>query len=282
VVFLLSLGSALGYAVAAVLQQRSAATESARDSMSPRLVLRLLQRPLWLLGGTIDLGAFGLQALALRHGPLVLVQLLLVSGLLFALSLSALSSEGRLRSREWLAALALSAGLTALVLVTSHERGRTDAPLWGWVVTGGVVLALATTALGLARGPFERYRPALLGGAGAMLYALTAAFTKTLSALTEHGLARAFSAWQLYALVVLCVLAAIAVQSAFQAGPLKASMPSLIAIEPMVSIAIGVLLFHEHLVTHLTQVPVVMLAFVAVAVGIVVLARSPLVAAVPS
>jgi len=277
-VVLLSLGSAFGYALAAVLQQRSAAAEPVRHSMSPRLVLRLLQRPLWLVGAVVDLGAFGLQALALRHGSLVLVQLLLVSGLLFAFALSAASSRSRLRPHEWLAATVLSAGLAAFVLVASHDRGQTDAPLWKWTVTGGFVLAMSATAVVLARGRLERHEPALLAAAGATIYALTAALTKTLSALTEKGIGRALSAWQLYVLVALCLLAAVTVQSAFQAGSLKASMPTLIAVEPVVSSVVGVFLFHEHLVTGLVQLPALALALAGVAAGIAVLARSPLVA----
>ena len=41
--------------------------------------------------------------------------------------------------------------------------------------------------------------------------------------------------------------AVLLVQGAYQAGPLTASLPFLSVVEPTVGVAIGVLLFHEHI-----------------------------------
>ena len=57
--------------------------------MRPGLLWRLIQRPMWLLGTLADWSGFGLQAIALGLGSLIVVQPLLCTGLLFALPLGA-------------------------------------------------------------------------------------------------------------------------------------------------------------------------------------------------
>ena len=53
---------------------------------------------MWLFGIALDVGAYFLEALALANGSIVLVQTLLVSGLLFALPLSAIGRDRPTRS----------------------------------------------------------------------------------------------------------------------------------------------------------------------------------------
>ena len=57
--------------------------------MRPSLLLRLVRRPMWLAGTAADWSGFGLQALALGMGSILVVQPLLCTGLLFALPIGA-------------------------------------------------------------------------------------------------------------------------------------------------------------------------------------------------
>src|SRR5207248_4278792 len=131
-----ALGSALCYAVASVLQQRAAAAEPFDEAPKPALLLRLVRQPLWLAGLATDGLAYLLQFVALGHGSIVLVQLLLVSGLLFALPLGALIARCPISRSDVLAGGLVVVGLATFLTVAAPARGRADAPTATWVAVG--------------------------------------------------------------------------------------------------------------------------------------------------
>ena len=67
-------------------------------------------------------------------------------------------------------------------------------------------------------------------------------------------------------------------QSAFQAGPLPASLPVMDAVEPTVAVCIGVFAFNEQLGSSPLAIAIQVAGVCALVVGIVVLDRSPLIA----
>src|SRR5579875_63469 len=99
VVTVAALGAALLFALASVLQHRSAERESEEATFRVHHMGRLVLRPVWLAGILADAGGYVLQFIALRQGTLVVVQVLLVSGLLFALPLAA--AFNRRRPTPW-------------------------------------------------------------------------------------------------------------------------------------------------------------------------------------
>ena len=66
-------------------------------------------------------------------------------------------------------------------------------------------------------------------------------------------------------------------QSAFQAGPLQASLPVLTITEPLVASVIGLAAFHEHVAMHGVRGVAEGASVLVLAAGVVFLARSPLV-----
>ena len=74
-----ALAAAVCFAFASAVQQRAAKQEKAHRTFDPRLLLRLLHRPMWIASWAPDAAGSVLQALALRFGPLSLVQPILVS-----------------------------------------------------------------------------------------------------------------------------------------------------------------------------------------------------------
>ena len=133
--------------------------------------------------------------------------------------------------------------------------------------------------LAMAQDDARPHRPAWLAAAGGVLYACTAVLTKPATQAFTAGPARLAQTWQLYALLTLSLVAATAIQTAFQVGTIAASLPTLTAIEPVAGVALGIGVLGEHLTTGLGSVPPLGLAIFAMLAGIVVLARSPLVAA---
>ena len=69
-------------------------------------------------------------------------------------------------------------------------------------------------------------------------------------------------------------------QNAFQAGPVTASQATLVIVDPLASIAIGIGLFGDRVATQGVRGPGEALALVVLFLGVFSLARSPLVATV--
>jgi O-antigen ligase len=68
------------------------------------------------------------------------------------------------------------------------------------------------------------------------------------------------------------------IQSSLHAGPITASQATLTIVDPVVSVVIGIWLFHDRLRTGGWRVPVEIVAIGVVIAGVVFLSRSPLVA----
>ena len=246
-VVVLALGSALCYAMATVLQQRGAQRTAATEPLRPRLLLQLLKVPAWRVGIAANLAAYGLQFLALRHGSLVLVQPLLVSGLLLALLLNELLSPGTLGRRDLLAAVAIAVGLSLFLVAASPDRGSVTAPPAAWARLAAAVGLAVVALVWAAFRSREHRRASLLAAAAGVLFAVTAALTKATGDVVGGGWHDLLTRWPPYALVAVGLAAVLLVQGAYQAGPLTASLPFLSVVEPTVGVAIGVLLFHEHI-----------------------------------
>ncbi len=273
-----ALAAALFYAVASVLQHRTARAEPPAASMRVGLLVGLLARPLWVAGILIDVAAYVLQFIALGHGALVLVQPLLVSGLLFALPVGAALSHRRLTGLEWLGSAAVVVGLAGFLVVASPAPGRHGAPTFTWLVTLLVTLVPAAVLVAAAPARQGVGRATMLSAAAGVLYGLTAALTKVTARLLEQGVSHLLTSWKPYALVACGVAGLLAGQSAFQAGPLRVSLPMLTVVDPVVSIAIGAFALQEHVATAGADPVLEVLGLAVMGVGTFLLARSPLVA----
>lgn len=262
------------YALASVLQQRGASRQPADQSLKLGLLARLARKPGWMLGLACDGFGFVFQFIALGHGPLVVVQPLLVCGLLFALPVGAALDHRRLRPSDWLAALAVCAGLATFLTVAQPAAGRSDVRLFVWVLLLGsdVLVTGILVAATLGRGP--RVRSVLLSGAAGVIYGAAAALTKTSFHLLDHGVLRALGHWQPYVLVGVGVVGMVLAQSAFQAGSLDVSLPTMSVVDPVASVLIGAFAFDESMSSHPMALAAETAALVVMAVGTFVLARA--------
>lgn len=243
-----ALAAAACFAAASVLQQVAAEAVPAAHALRPRLLVQLFRSPRWLLGKAFDFVALVFQGIALLHGTLLLVQPVLAVGLLLALPASARLARRRLSRRDHLAALACTAGLAVLVVVT-HSAGGADRPaLHDWALPAVLAVTLAGALVVASLRRPGSGRGLWLGTSGGIAYGLSGALLKaTVDILGTAGLRRMLLSWEPYALVLVVVAAAIVVQSAFQAGPLHASLPALTAVEPVVGTFFAVTTFEERL-----------------------------------
>jgi drug/metabolite transporter (DMT)-like permease len=251
----LSVGAALAFAVSTNLKHASAAQLPPVPRVNPRsvgrFVLGMASHPLWLLGMLADGMGLALQVLALHVGALAVVQPLLVSGLIFSVVLRQFSAvRPRWSDLSWSAVLV--AALVGFLFVAGTASGATsphETPdRLPAVVAALAGLVVALVSIWVAR----RLQPAatsaaLLGIAVGLIYAADAALLKSATDQAVRGPAALFGSWPIYAVVVVGGLGLLLCQLAYQAGPLTASQPTITAVDPLASVAIGVLVFDEHL-----------------------------------
>lgn len=274
-----ALGAAVLFGVASAFQHRSATQQSHEHALRVSLLLKLAAQPIWVAGVIADLAAYILQFVALSRGSLVFVQPLLVCGLLFALPLSAAIHHHRLGRLEWAGVVATVVGLSLFLVSADPESGRPQASAAAWtiVLAATLVPAAICLVLGWARpGPSIR-RAVFLSIATGVAYGLTAALTKATASLLNQGIVHVLTGWQPYALIVVGAASLLTAQSAFQAGPLRASLPIISVLDPVVSILIGALAFGEGIANHGLRPGLEVLGLILLSGGILWLTRSPLV-----
>lgn len=268
-----ALGSALLYAAASVVQQRSAAAQGHEHSLRIGLLTRLLANPAWVLGIVADVGAYGLQFVALWKGALVVVQPLLVCGLLFALPLGAWWAGNRLSAKDWMSALGVCAGLGVFLVVADPGAGRDNTTPVAWAIILGAGLLGALGLAGAGRRRKGRHRAVFLSAGAGLVYGVAAALTKTTASLLANGIIPLLIHWQPYALVVAGAGGLLLGQSAFQAGALDSSLPTMSVVDPVASILIGAFAFGEQIRTGVVASTTEVLAVAGMVVGIWLLAR---------
>jgi drug/metabolite transporter (DMT)-like permease len=276
----LALGAALAYAAASVLQQREAEADVGGQQGGAvgggiRLVLRLARRPIWLAGLGADALGYGLQAVALGVGELLVVQPVLTSGILFALPAGAWWSGRRLGRRDFAWAFVLAVALTAFLLLAGTDGGDDFASTRAWLVCAAVAAPVLAVALVAGARTHGTPRAVLFAFATGALFGITAALTKASVVLVEdHGFG-ALAHWEPYALAVLGALGFVVNQRAFQAGSLTASLPTLTVVEPIVAAVIGVTMLHETVPTEgALEWTGVVVSVIAMVAATVVLSRS--------
>jgi drug/metabolite transporter (DMT)-like permease len=242
--------SALTNACSAVLQRLAVVDRTSRAQPAWRTAIDLVRQPVWLLGALFLVGTFAFQALALYFGPLSVVQPVLVLELIFTLGLRVFVLHDGIAARTWSAALMICAGLAAFLIVASPTEGThvPDARQWIQAVsTRGLIVVVL---LLLSRYGSPARRAALFGAATAVVWSVDAAFVKqTVDVLAHAGPLGLLTAWPFYAMIATGVLGTALLQGAYAVGPLAASQATLLIVDPLVSIALGIELFHEQLST---------------------------------
>jgi len=281
VTIVLALLAAFVFATGVVLQQHVAWQEPQEHAAKPRLLWRLARRPLWLLGMGADVIAFGLQAVALHRGSLVVVQPLLTTSLLFTLFLTSITTQRPIVLRQWAAVALVLTGLGVFLAdaAPTTPSGAGTAGSAAWLLCTGAVLAVTAMAVSAGLRHTGTARAALFGVAAGMADAFMATLAKAFSDSFDHGVGRVFATWTPYAVVGAGLISLTLISTAYQAGHPTVSLPVITVVDPVVSCLIGLTLYGERLTLGGLRAPLLPLALVAMGIGLVMLGRDDRVAA---
>jgi len=240
--------AAVCFGVASVLQHNGALRARRRSLLHPALMLELARKRGWLLGVGAQGAGVTLHLVAVNLGALSVVQPVLTVGLVVALALQRLS--GRVVSPPAM----LSAGLVvlglAVFLAVPPEQTAAPVDAEGWAP--GLLLAGVAFAVALGAGFLLRAtaRCVCLGASAGVLMATSAALGKAWGAvLGGNGLVGLVGSWQFWAALGCGAGGTLLSQAAFQSGPLGGSLAAMMAIDPVVGVGLGVVVFGEPFAT---------------------------------
>lgn len=275
-VYVFGLSAACLLGVGFVLQQHAAERAPAGEVLHFRLLWDLAHSGLWLGGIASMVAGQLLGAVALGMGDVSLVEPLLVTNLLFAFALARRLSGQRLGASGWAGVVLLGGGVATFTLAGRPSAGGTDVgALRQWAVIG-VILGISLALVGVARHLPLFEEPPLLATAAGLMYGLQDALTRvSTDVLGNEGVIALLVRWEPYALVALAVTGLMLVQSAFEAGPLRMSLPALTAAEPLAGIACGIGFLGDRVRTDVAALTAEATGLVAIIAGVFVLARHP-------
>ncbi len=240
--------AAIFMAVGIVVRQRATLDVPPEKGVSTVMLRTLLRRRVWWAGTGAAVAGFFFQALALGYGSLLLVQPVLVSALLFALPLSARMAGRRVKRAEWLWALVLTASLTVFVALAKTSAGDYDIPVALTVIVVAVCVGVVLACVLIAMRATNWRRAVMLAAAVGVLFGLVAVLTKiVMHMLTEGRVYSAVTTPALYLVVALGVAATLLQQSAFHAGSLQTSVPTMLVLEPVIAVVLGAIVLNEHM-----------------------------------
>jgi drug/metabolite transporter (DMT)-like permease len=278
---LAALAGACVYGVTGILQQRNAHQVKGDPTDQAGLIKGLIHRPAWVLSTIGSIVGFGLQGVALGTGPIVMVQPLLVTGILFGAVTGFIVRRQRV---DWafMGCLFLTAGGLAVFLVVARPTKGNASLTVGEALPLGIgllVLLVASVALGLRTKGLSRSLSFAL--AAGLVYGATAAVAKVTIAQFSHGFLATVLHWSFWALVVLGPLGFLLNQNAFREGKLASPALAVITVvDPLVGIAIGLLWLNERIATSPGAIAGEVLGLIAMAGGVWLVAhRAPRVAA---
>jgi hypothetical protein len=270
----LALCAALASAIGNVIRQRSAQEVTDKPVGHLALFGMLLRDRRWWLGGVGDIGSYCFLAWALDDGSVLLVMSLQVTALLFALPIYTRLGRHRISRLEWTWAVLLAVALALVIAVGQPVGGHERASSQTWLV---VALAmgppLALCLLGARIWSDRPVAAVLLAAVAGSLLAVFAVLMKGIVDMIEHDAGRLWHTPELYAWLFAGVAGMIYHQSAYRAGALTASFPTIIVAKPMVGGVLGLTVLEETVNADGTGWFVLAVAVVVVIVATVGLAR---------
>ncbi|MHA7650507.1 DMT family transporter [Mycobacterium sp. ML4] len=268
--------AALASATGDVIRQRSAHEITDEEEVGHLKLFRMsLRDAKWWTGGGCAVLNYSLQAMALVWASVMLVTALQVTALLFALPIYARLAHHRIKRSEWLWASVLAASLAVVIIVGDPAAGHDRAPLGTWLIVatvmGPILVSCVIAAKVWSGRPQAAVLLALVAGSSLALFAV---LTKgVVDVLHHHGLLAAVSAPEFVPWLVMMLCGMIFQQSAFRAGSLTASLPTMTVAKPVVAAVLGVLVLGETLDADGPEGIVLAIAAAVVIAATVALAR---------
>jgi drug/metabolite transporter (DMT)-like permease len=243
--------------------------------------------PQWLWGCALLLGGLVCQGLALSLAPISVVQPIFASGIVLLLVLSHFVLHDRLQKVEW---TALAVIVTALVLLGLSVDTRVDHAGGPANLVYLLFAAIPTAAIGLVVFEvadrmhtsglrFKHLRGPLFGVAAGLLYGVAGLCLKSAATFVQRwgllgSVPHLLASPEVYLLAVSIAMGLVLFQTGLQRCSAAVVSPVNIVTSTSYVIAVGTVLFNEHLPTSPGPLALRIAGFAGVVAGLVALAAT--------
>lgn len=219
--------------------------ESAGAGLSIKHVIRLFQRPSWVIG-TLFLGlATVFQIWALALSPLIVVQPIGVVALVLTAVLNSRFSGVRLGPSALIAIAMCVSGIVVFVTIAAFnavDKPVTDTKLLTILITFAIVFLITLVLFLMLR----KRAIALLYIVGAgVLYGFVATLAKTVISRFQQGEVEWITWLCVAALILGTVMGMQFLQNAYSSGPPDLVVAGLTVVDPLVAVLIGIIVLGE-------------------------------------
>jgi hypothetical protein len=244
-----------------------------KAGLSVRQLTRLLSRPAWVIG-TVMLGlAVVLQLTSLGLAPLIVVQPLGAIALVITAVVNSRHSKVKLDVKS-IRAIAMCVGGVGLFVTiaafTATERPINERQLLVILITLGTIVVLLAVAFALLRKKFRAIFYILAAG---VLYGFVATLAKVVLNRIQTGNFEALTVICIVALLAATALGAYFVQTAYSVGSPDLVIAGLTVVDPLVAVAIGILVLGEASAAPPLAVVAFVLSGIIAVVGVFQLAK---------
>ena len=273
----LTLVAAFFFGLSSVMEQRSTKQVPQRGALSPRLLVDLARRALWVAAIGVNIVGSVLQVVALHFGALAVVQPIVASDVLFAVLISLLAWR---RRPDWVmlaGVICCAAGIVGFLAVAHPSGGRKTVTFMATLPLVVALAAVLACCLAAARWGPRRIRPMWLALACGVDFGVTAFLLKVVPDTWPEGFGDPLRQWPLYLLLIVGPIGFLLNQDAFQAGRLIAPVLAIITtVDPLVSICIAHFWLKEKVASAPGDIAAEVISLAVMAGGIVALAhRAP-------
>lgn len=247
--------------------------ESAGSGLSFKQILRLFQRPSWVIGTSFLGAATVFQVWSLGLSPLIVVQPIGVVALVITAFLNSKYSGVKLGVPALISIAMCVGGIVVFVTIAAFNAVNapvTDGKLATILVTFGAVFAIILIGF-----LFLRKRAVALFyivGAG-VLYGFVATFAKTVISRFQQGDIEWITWASVAALIVGAIVGMQFLQNAYSSGPPDLVVAGLTVVDPLVAVLIGIIVLGEAAYSPWWAVPVYIASASVAIVGVYGLAR---------
>jgi uncharacterized membrane protein len=266
---LAALTAATLYAAGVALQSLDARESHSDDALRPALLLGLVRRPRWLLGGVVSFLGWPLQAFALAQAPLAVVQPALAFNLVVLFAIARRFTPDPVTRADVAGALAITAGVVALSLAAPHRGGDHGART---LLLVGVLVILSALPL-ILRGHMLR-AGILLPAAAGVAFTLLAIATRLADDTFTGNRLLAGVCWLAVAGAA-AYAATVCEMSAMRTRSATFVVPMTVSVESVLPIVVGPLALSERLPASPGLRLVLGLGLALIVAGVTLLGRAP-------
>lgn len=257
-----------------VVKVESHTVDSLGKGLNGKQLALLLARPSWVIGSVMLGLAIVFQLSSLYFAPIIVVQPLGAIALVITSILNSRINHVQLNRKSITAIVMCVGGVFLFVGVaafTAVDKPVTDRQLVTILIILAVVLALAAVAFGMFR---QRIRAIFYVIMAGVLYGFVATLAKVVLGRLQQGEFDWLTWLCVIGLLGATALGAYFVQNAYASGPPDLVIAGLTVVDPMVAVAIGILVLGEASQAPLWAIGVFILAGVIAVWGVFQLARN--------